>query len=219
MLVRGRYYHIFNKSFDNQNIFNSEKDFTHFLNLMSIFLIPVADLFAYALMSNHFHFAVRIKNIEESGFLNHEYSKSKNMSLKWKTYKLNEIENIPSKNLKIPDADFMLQHLFNAYAKWFNKRYDRKGRLLKKSYDKKEVNHIKYLKRLILYIHNNPVKHGFCSHPVEYGWTSYNTFINKQSTKVNRDTVLKWFDNYSQFKSLHNNTDDDFFDINTIIIE
>jgi hypothetical protein len=219
MLERGKYYHILNKSFDGQNIFRCEKDYLHFLDLMNIFLFPVAHVYAYALLGNHFHFAVKIKSLEETGFLNTEYSRSKNKALKWKTYPANEVRNVPSRYLKIPDADFMLQHLFNSYARWFNKRHDRKGRLLYKSYKHIEVNNLRYMKRLIFYIHINPVKHGFCSHPIEYSWTSYLSFVKNQSTKINRDTVLEWFESYSQFKTFHDNTGDDFFDIIPILIE
>jgi len=219
MLERGKYYHIFNKGIDGQNIFKHAYDYLHFLDLMNIFLFSVTDVYAYALMGNHFHFAVKIKSIEETGFLNSEHSRSKDMALKWKTFSVEEAENIPARNLKIPDPDYMLRHLFDTYARWFNKKHERKGKLLEKSYTIKEVDNTSYLKRLVLYIHNNPVKHGFCSHPVEYGWTSYLSFINNQTTKLKKETVLKWFDSFSQFKSLHNKTDDDFFDIDPLIIE
>ena len=219
MLERGKYYHIFNKGFGGQNIFIYNYDYLHFIDLMNIFLFSVTDVYAYALLGNHFHFAVKIKSIEEVGFLNSELSKTKDMALKWKTFSIEEAENIPARNLKIPDPDYMLQHLFDTYARWFNKKHERKGKLLEKSYKIKEVDNTKYLQRIVLYIHNNPVKHGFCSHPVEYGWTSYISFVRNQSTRVKKDAVLKLFENYSEFISLHNKTDDDFFDMDPLIIE
>jgi hypothetical protein len=61
-----------------------------------------------------------------------------------------------------------------------------------------------YFKQLVLYIHNKPVHHGFCSHPVEYGWSSYLTCLSPKPTKLKRDETMEWFDNEANFKSVHN---------------
>ncbi|HKK81941.1 MAG TPA: hypothetical protein VJ909_06825, partial [Prolixibacteraceae bacterium] len=63
---------------------------------------------------------------------------------------------------------------------------------------------IQYLKRLIIYIHQNPVHHGFCEHPVEYGWSSYLSCISMKPTKLMRNEVIGWFDNEANFKTKHN---------------
>jgi len=60
------------------------------------------------------------------------------------------------------------------------------------------------LKQVILYIHNNPVHHGFCDHPVEYPWSSYLTCISIKPTKLHREQVIGWFDNQANFKYMHN---------------
>ena len=57
---------------------------------------------------------------------------------------------------------------------------------------------------MVLYIHNNPVHHGFCSHPVEYPWSSYLTCISEKQTKLQRDKVIGWFENAEKFKLAHN---------------
>ncbi|HPR84549.1 MAG TPA: hypothetical protein PLG33_00780 [Prolixibacteraceae bacterium] len=55
-----------------------------------------------------------------------------------------------------------------------------------------------------MYIHNNPVHHGFCDHPVEYPWSSYLTCISIKPTKLHREQVIGWFDNQANFKYMHN---------------
>jgi len=47
------------------------------------------------------------------------------------------------------------------------------------------------------------VHHGFCDHPVEYPWSSYLTCLSVKPTKLNRNSVIGWFDNEANFKSLH----------------
>ncbi len=53
--------------------------------------------------------------------------------------------------------------------------YQRKGVLFEKGFRRKIVDDPEYLKNLMDYIHNNPVKHGFADHPGDYPWSSYTT--------------------------------------------
>ncbi len=73
----------------------------------------------------------------------------------------------------------------------------------------REVDNIRYFKQVILYIHQNPVHHGFCSHPVEYPWSSYITCVSDKITKLKRDEVLGWFNTVEEFILVHaENTDE-----------
>jgi hypothetical protein len=65
MLTTDSTYHIYNHANGNDNLFKSDENFYFFLNKVSIHLAPVADLYAYCLMPNHFHFLLRTKKIEE----------------------------------------------------------------------------------------------------------------------------------------------------------
>jgi hypothetical protein len=95
-------------------------------------------------------------------------------------------------------------NLFNAYTKAFNKRYKRHGALFERPFKPKLVNDEVYLKTLVLYIHNNPIHHGFCTHPLEYPWSSYLSCITNKPTKLRRQQVMKWFDDLKNFKYMHN---------------
>lgn len=101
---------------------------------------------------------------------------------------------------KKPSPTNQFKHLFNAYARWFNLRHNRISSLFEKNYERIEVANEKQLKNLILYIHNNPVKHGFVESILEYPWTSYLELISLEPTKLKRDEVLDYFDNVENFK-------------------
>jgi putative transposase len=75
--------------------------------------------------------------------------------------------------LRKPKPSTQLSHLFNSYAQYYNKKYQRRGVLFEKGFRRKIVDDPEYLKNLIDYIHNNPVKHGFADHPWEYPWSSF----------------------------------------------
>jgi hypothetical protein len=101
-----------------------------------------------------------------------------------------------------PENQF--SHLFNAYAQAINKRFGHTGSLFEHPFHRKLIDNERYLQRVVLYIHNNPVHHGFCSHPLEYPWSSYLTCISLKPTKLKREAVIGWFDNRSNFEYLHN---------------
>jgi hypothetical protein len=97
----------------------------------------------------------------------------------------------------------MFQHLFSAYAKWFNTKHQRSGSLLEHPFNRIWIDNKAYLKRVLVYIHMNPVKHKFCEHPVEYPWTSFLPFLSDQRTKLKREIALEWFDSMDDFELEH----------------
>jgi len=67
------YYHIYNRGNNSEIIFREESNYFYFLKLLKKYILPVADVFAYCLLNNHFHLLIRIKeedkitvNIEKS---------------------------------------------------------------------------------------------------------------------------------------------------------
>ncbi|MDD2634897.1 MAG: hypothetical protein PHW82_05300 [Bacteroidales bacterium] len=102
----------------------------------------------------------------------------------------------------------MFKHLFNSYSRWFNIRHQRIGSLFIKNYKKIHVDNIDYYKNLIVYIHNNPVKHGFVEHPLEYPWSSQ--LGNKKNTDKNftESHFATYFKNQDEFKLFHEYSDE-----------
>jgi hypothetical protein len=64
-LLYNTYYHIYNRGVNGEDIFVEERNYDLFLRLFEKHLNPVADLFAYCLLRNHFHLSVRIRSEEE----------------------------------------------------------------------------------------------------------------------------------------------------------
>jgi len=61
----GKYYHIYNRGNNYENIFLAKEDYLHFLTIFDAFISPIAETFAWVLLKNHFHVLVRIKEREE----------------------------------------------------------------------------------------------------------------------------------------------------------
>jgi hypothetical protein len=94
-------------------------------------------------------------------------------------------------------------NLFNAYTKAFNKKYNRTGSLFEKNFHRKLIYNNEYLKKVIVYIHQNPVHHRFCTRASDYPWSSYQTCISLKNTHLKRDAVIGWFDNLGNFEYYH----------------
>jgi putative transposase len=200
-LENGKYSHISNRGNNMDNIFSVAKDYEYFLQLLDIYIVPVADIIAWCLMKNHFHLLVRIKENNEIGFLNSEYSDSDDYSLKWKTF---FPEKQDKKFTKKPKPSSQFQHLFNAYSRWYNIRHARVDSLFGKNFKKVLIDNSKYYKNVIVYIHNNPVKHNFVEDKVEYPWSSYLITDSSNPKFIDKKKIFEIFDNQESYVTLHN---------------
>ncbi len=63
-LQYGRYYHIYNRGNNRENLFVEERNYRYFLRLYARHIEPIAETYAYCLLRNHFHVLVKIKDEE-----------------------------------------------------------------------------------------------------------------------------------------------------------
>ncbi|MBN1889086.1 MAG: transposase [Thermoflexales bacterium] len=173
-LEHGKYYHIYNRGNNRENLFVEDRNYRYFLQLYAKYIEPVADTFAYCLMRNHFHVLIRIKD-------------------------LTGLQDLSG--LKQPSQAF--SNLFNAYARAFNKVYQRTGALFERPFGRIEVDSDVYFARLIIYIHQNPQKHGFVADFSEWPFSSYHTLLSTQPTRLKRDEVLGWFGSATDLAATH----------------
>ena len=154
-----KYYHIYNCGINGCNLFNEPGNYTYFLNLYNKYISPIADTYAWVLMPNHFHLLVKIKS--EVDILDSLSTSSSS--------NLTGFENLSGlKDETIKPLHQYFSNLFNAYTKAFNIRYNRHGSLFERPFKRKSIDNKRYLKNVLLYIHNNPVHHGFTDSPTDY---------------------------------------------------
>ena len=181
----GSYYHVFNHANGDENLFREEDNYHYFLKQWAKYIEPVADTYAYCLMPNHFHALVRTKDFRQSdlqGFQNLEGLKNQE----------------PSK--RIIQA---FSNLFNSYSKAYNKMYDRRGSLFEHGFKRKEITSDAYLTAVMVYIHHNPVHHGFCDRIENWPHSSFHSLLSSQPSKLARQAVLDWFGDAVGFRQSH----------------
>jgi hypothetical protein len=93
--------------------------------------------------------------------------------------------------------------MLNAYSRYFNTRNESSGALFERPFKRKHIDNVGYLKKVVVYIHSNPVHHGFCTHPLEYPWSSYLTCTSDKATKLKRDKVIAWFGGKNEYETWH----------------
>ncbi|WP_439482578.1 transposase [Cyclobacterium plantarum] len=177
----GQSYHIFNHANGAENLFREKENYRFFLYQYNKYLEKVVDTYAYCLMPNHFHFLVGVRE-DLSGFQN-----------------LTGLIKHPSKNPAIKgSADF-----FNSYTKAINKRFERKGNLFVRAFKRTPILSEQQWQEVFLYIHLNPVKHGFVKNHPDWKWTSWHEYFNPGKVSVlNRDFFLNFFDSWDRVENL-----------------
>jgi len=159
-------------------------------------------------MPNHFHLLIRIKSETEIGIYKDLNSDGSSDSVRFQTEQkrnknLSECEAPDRVDIKKPNPTKHLSHLFNAYSKYFNKKYQRSGSLFQRPFKRKPIENEAYLKTLVFYIHNNPIHHEFTDIAIDYPWSSYQTCLSVKPTKLKRKNVIRWFDDEANFRFMH----------------
>jgi putative transposase len=174
-LEPGNYYHIYNRGNNKEHIFREHDNYVYFLQLLIKHILPVANIYGYCLLTNHFHLIIKIK---EDG-----------------------VEKpINPRSVKVEQH---FSNFFNAYAKSFNIKYNRTGKLFQERFKRKKIDSDDYLTQLIYYIHANPQLHKVISDFRNYPYSSYKTIMNSEITKLRRDEVFDHFGGRAQFEQFH----------------
>lgn len=179
-LDHNQFYHIYNHAVGGRDLFKDTNNYEYFLKLYDKHISPIAETYAWVLMKNHFHLLVRIRNVDDC--LN-----------------LTGFQNLSG----LKPLHQYFSNLFNAYTKAFNKYHETYGALFERPFKRKLIDNEDYLWQVVLYIHKNPIHHGFCTHPLEYPWSSYLTYISKKPTQLEREAVIGWFDDQVNFITAH----------------
>jgi REP element-mobilizing transposase RayT len=211
-LQEGCFYHVYNRSIGNEKLFITLDNYRFFLAKWKLYL-PYLDVFAYCLMPNHFHFIVRVRELDEA-------------------LKLHAKEQCTSKSRQFLQEEItyatyledQFKRLFSSYALALNKQQKRHGSLFQKSFKRVLIQEEKKLLYLLAYVHHNPIHHNLTTTYGDWLFSSWHAFVNTQASSIiQRQEVLKWFDDdpalaFTQFHEFHTlfridkRMDDDVFD-------
>ncbi len=77
----------------------------------------------------------------------------------------------------------IFNYAFVSYARYYNRKYERKGRIFRSPLQHKIVKDRTYLIQLCKYIHLNPVYAGLVEEPEDWEFSNYREWINRRNGK------------------------------------
>jgi len=166
-------YHVYNRGNGNDKIFRNPGNYEFFMKKYWEYMNPHWDTISWCLMPNHFHFLIRVRE-----------------------------------NFRHPDKLGLLcsqafSNFSNSYVQSYNRQHKRKGSLFMRSFKRKCVHDTEYLKTLVCYIHNNPVKDGIVPFPESWPFSSYYDLLQSTSIQFAREPALAVFENKEDFVLQH----------------
>ena len=176
-LHHGMYYHIYNRGNNRETLFREDRNYNYFLYLYKKYIYPIADLYAYCLLPNHFHFLVQIKEFDEM-----------DQMFRFR----NEI--------KVQFATF-----FGTYTKSINSAYQRSGTLFEGRFIRKLIGSTDQFYQTIAYIHQNPQKHSLVSDYQVWPYSSYWSYLRRENNDLLSKEAICDTDMYESIMSLHKN--------------
>ncbi|MBC7864271.1 MAG: transposase [Bacteroidia bacterium] len=180
-LIPGEFYHIYNRANGWENLFMNRGNYFFFLQRYHIYVAPVADIYCYCLMPNHFHLLLKMKTEEE--MLN----------------KFPDVQDFVEFNSR------QFSRCFSSYTQAFNKQHDRMGNLFIKTFKRKGVRDENYFRNVVCYIHKNPMEARMVKSLADWEFSSYKILISDESTFLKKTEVLSYFENKENFIACHEN--------------
>lgn len=187
-LLPDNIYHLYNRAVGDEIIFRCEENYFFFLQKMKMHLLPVMDIYTYALLPNHFHLMVRVKS--ESDLVGN--------------FKLKKKQEFDSKFHHLPDFTMeQVSNLLNSYTKAFNKVYHRMGGMFMAGTKRSVVSVEDDITGFILYLHKNAVHHGLANRIGEWKFDGYTEIIHNEASYLLRHEMFEWFGSKEQFIKTH----------------
>jgi len=156
VFVEGGIYHVYNRFASGEAVFADPEAARDFIELLRF--VKKRDgwtVFAWVLMTNHYHLAIRSRAVPISqGF----------------------------------------HYLQGTFSRRFNRSRGRTGALWQSRYHAKSINEQRYLDRVVLYIHLNPVAGGLVKQPTEYVFGGHREIVKRvKNPLVDMDETLLSF--------------------------
>jgi putative transposase len=176
-------YHVYNRTNNKELLFIDRPDRQFFMRQWQTYLGDYLDTYAYCLMSNHFHFVVKIKTPNEGYWQSVKAEKT--------VASMQFLEGKIELNAFLEDQ---FKRFFTSYANTINKKYKRHGSLFQKRFKRVEQITLLNILTKICYTHHNPLHHNAASFYDGWEFSSYRAYLSDKPTKISRNDGLKMFD-------------------------
>ena len=197
-LEPGISYHIFNHANGFENVFCKKDNYCYFLEKVRLYISPIAEIYAYCLMPNHFHLVIRIRQrkVIEDLIIEKNFPKVLTFG---KVEGINKI----SDNMLEKFLSKQFANLFSCYTQSFNKVFHRMGSLFIKNFKREPILDKQHFLNFVIYTHRNPIHHGFRKNYDEWEFSSYNEIVEGVCDHIEVGKLLKIACGLDSFKEIH----------------
>jgi len=194
LIEKGHIYHIYNQGNNRQKIFFNRENYFFFLGKMKEYIMPYADIMAWCLMPNHFHWMVYVRETDifrSRGATqsrtptisdNISFNKSIGILLASYTRAINNQENITGSLFREKTKAECLTAYNGITPSFYNTEF---GTIMNITDPEKE-----YPQICFNYIHNNPVKAGLVKSAEDWEFSSCQDICGMRNGKlINRERI------------------------------
>jgi REP element-mobilizing transposase RayT len=165
----GHLYHVYNQGNNRQVLFRRKGDYGFFLDLTMSCLKPNAEILAYALMPNHFHFMIQTDG--------------------------RCADKLRQGGIQIDPVTNAFRKMLSGYAKGTNVKYGTSGSMFRQKTKAKSVGVVRvlteggfrqndYCFNCFYYIHQNPIKAGLVDKLEDWEFSSFPEYSGKKASIV-----------------------------------
>ncbi len=204
---KGHIYHIYNQGNNRRQIFFNRENYLFFLRKVRTYFLPYADILAWCLMPNHFHFMVMVKEVELPSKETHTLTLSQTQAEETHTMTLSH------RMSKSQTFNQSIAIMLRSYTRAINKQEKTSGSLfrphtkaecvtcpepeLSPSFITRngvtEIPVLEYPEICFRYIHQNPVKAGLVKIAEDWEFSSASDYSGQRTgTLVNKDLARKF---------------------------
>jgi putative transposase len=195
-------YHIYNRGNNKQLIFFKDENYRYFLRKARSSILPLADILAFCLMPNHFHFMVMVHSHSSDHFVpasaldsgqtspHHFVPASALDSGQTNPHHFAQESVHDSGKLNIHPLVGKIAHMLSSYTRAINIQENRTGSLFTKKTKAKDITEGETSKRVkgfhpgqsvyalncFHYIHQNPLKAGLVKKMEDWEFSSFREF-------------------------------------------
>ena len=205
--IKGELFHIYNRGNNSDKVFYSRRNYLFFIEKMNTYISPYADILAWCLMPNHFHFMVSVNEVElmlPNG-LNHveiidPLTGTKRVGIKTRTFNQSIGIMLRSYTNAIHNQEGRTGALFQEETKaiiltdnisyipsYFTSAF---GTIITAYLD----DDMSYAERCFHYIHQNPVSSHMVKKAEDWEFSSYRDYAGLRNGKlVNKEKGMEFF--------------------------
>lgn len=186
--VAGGYYHIYNRGIEKRIIFEDEMDYKTFLKYLKEALSPLPD-------SRDLKVSFSFKGATFKGLPRPVKNFVKDVNLIAYCLMPNHFHLLVTQN-SVRDINRFMQSIITRYSMFFNKKYNRIGKLFQGHYKAVLISDENYLLHLSRYIHLNPSEY---TDDLEAAYSSYSEYLGKRKTLwIKPEVILSFFKTVSK---------------------